>query len=92
MKISLDLTLLLNLVAIIVNIFIAIYNIGKNRIIYEVEEVGISKDDSNSMLELNKKLSSGKYTILNTQQDMGNTRMYKYVLGRIKNKGIRGKK
>lgn len=32
---------------------------------------------------INEKLNTEKYTILNTHQDMGNIRMYKYVLGRI---------
>lgn len=78
-------TICVGIWSVVTNRQIAKENAGKHRVIYGVEEVPVGKDDAKTLDNLNEKLSSEKYTILNTHQDIGNTKMYKYVLGRIVN-------
>ena len=63
---------------------IARENAGKNRVIYEVEEVIIGGNLEGNFKLLNEKLNSGKYTILNVSIDLGNTSQRIYSLGKIK--------
>lgn len=59
MDTSTILNFLIGTVTIIVNICIAIYNVGKNRKIYEIEPI-----INGSKENVNEKLKSGDYTIL----------------------------
>jgi hypothetical protein len=59
-------------------------NAGKNRVIYSVEQMDIARDSKDFDTTLNKKLSSGDYTILAAVVDRGNTSQTRYVLGKIK--------
>lgn len=52
-------TFLIGIVTIVVNVYIAIYNVGKNRKIYEIDQIF-----SNDKEAVNKKLRSDDYTIL----------------------------
>jgi hypothetical protein len=74
------------IVTIIVNICISIYNRGKNRTIYDVEEIHVDRTLSkDSLLKLKEKLNKAEYTILNVfQNDVKKTTLY--TLGKIKNK------
>lgn len=63
---------------------IAKENAGKNRVIYSIEEVEIDASDSKRKIGLDKKLSSGDYTILTTYTFPGNQNLRVYSLGKIK--------
>lgn len=78
------LTILVGIGSIIVNIWMTRYNVGKNRIIYDVEEIMVDKTKSNCFENLNKKLNVGEYTVLNTYQDKGDSQTRIFVLGKIK--------
>lgn len=72
------------IVGVLTNIFntaITFYNKGKNRNIYEVKVVVVEGDKIES---INNLLKDGKYTVLFAGQDVSNTRMTRYVLGRVK--------
>lgn len=71
-------TFIVGLLTIAVNIGITWYNRGKYRNIYEVKVVVTEGDKIES---LNNLLKDGRYTVLFTGQDFGNTRMTRYVLG-----------
>jgi len=76
------LTILIGIGSIIANIWIARYNIGKNRTIYDVEK--IPDWDRGLARAIRPKLKSGEYTILNIFQDKGNTSNLICILGKIK--------
>lgn len=59
-------------------------NAGKNRIIYGVEEIPARTYRPADYDPLNKKLSSGNYTILSVIQDSGNNSQRLFMLGKIK--------
>lgn len=67
------LTIFVGVVSIIVNIWIAKYNVGKNRVIYEIIQV-----NSN---DVNQKLNSGDYTILYVGRDNWDKTIY--TLGKV---------
>lgn len=77
------LTIFIGIATIIANIWIARYNIGKNRIIYSTEEITIHTNQKDCFKKLNAKLSTGTYTILTTYQDARNTRNNIYVVGEV---------
>lgn len=79
-------SILVGVITVIANIWIARYNAGKNRIIYGTEVATISMDRKQSIEELNGKLSAGEYAILTTIQDKadGYSQTFKYILGKIK--------
>ncbi len=74
-------TSIVGLLTIIANIGITLYNKGKNRNIYEVKVSAIEGDKTES---INNLLKDGRYTVLFAGQDFSNTRMTRYVLGRVK--------
>jgi len=57
-------------------------NVGKNRIIYGVEEMII--DSSDSLKKLNEKLNSESYAILAVSTNLSNFSQRIYSLGKIK--------
>jgi hypothetical protein len=63
---------------------IEVENAGKNRIIYAMEEVNIDKSRGNPFAELNTKLNSGNYTVMNILQDLSNTSKRIYTLAKIR--------
>lgn len=63
------LPIFIGIMTIIVNICIAIYNVGKHRIIYDIEEVRVDRTSENYLAKLKDKLNEAKYTILNVFQD-----------------------
>ena len=67
---------------VIANYLIAHYNVGKNRIIYEIEEIRVQSHSD--FKTLNDKLNIGKHTLLNTYQDVRNYANTIYVLGKVK--------
>ena len=78
------LAIIIGIITIIVNIRIAKYNAGKNRIIYETEEMPVHKDRKDAFKELNDKLNTQKYTVLTVYQDKSNFSISRYVLCKIK--------
>ena len=79
-----SLTILVGLGSIIANIWIAKENAGKNRVIYTIEEMPINSNPK-SQEELNKKLSSGNYTVLTVSTPSSTVAMMRiYSLGKIK--------
>ncbi len=57
-------------------------NVGKNRVIYGVEEMII--DSPNSLKQLNEKLNSESYAILAVSTNLSNFSQRTYSLGKIK--------
>lgn len=57
-----NLTVIVGILTMIVNIFIARYNVGKNRKIYGVKTIAVLGVD-----EVNKELQNGEYTILHVE-------------------------
>lgn len=62
---------LFSMVISIISVVVAVVSWRKSRVIYEIEELGIRKinstrddQDGRGLLELNKKLNTGHYTIL----------------------------
>jgi len=76
------LTILIGVATIVGNIWIARYNVGKNRTVYEVETLSIG--GIKTMEDINKKLNKGNYTILQVGQDLRNCNKVQYTLGRVK--------
>ncbi|MFA5090478.1 MAG: hypothetical protein WC510_05575 [Candidatus Omnitrophota bacterium] len=74
-------TFIVGLLTITVNIGITWYNKGKNRNIYEVKVVVV---EGNKTESINTLLKDGRYTVLFAGQDSSNTRMIRYVLGKVK--------
>jgi hypothetical protein len=74
-------TYIIGLLTIVVNIGVTLYNKGKNRNIYEVK-IAVIEGDKVGLI--NNLLKDGKYTVLFAGQDFNNTRMTRYVLGRVK--------
>lgn len=85
---------IIGILTVIVNAFIAIWSIktnrqiekenaGKNRIVYSMEEVMISPDSKRSFGELNEKLNSGSYAVMNVIQNSGNNSQRIYTLCKI---------
>lgn len=72
------LTIVVGVASIIANIFIAQYNIGRNRKIYEIITM-----NSLDLINVNKALKNGDYTILHVSQ-ANQTGAHTFVLGRIK--------
>ena len=73
-------TIVIGILAILVNIGIALYNIGKNRKIYEITTIS-----TNSPKEVNKILGNGDYTILHVGPgDQVKSKIY--VLGKLNSK------
>lgn len=88
-------TVIVNISAILVNIYISNRttnanrqineeNAGKNRVIYETEQMDISRDNKTLKEKLNGMLNSGNYTILTAFVDLGNTTQTRFILGKIK--------
>ena len=77
MDTSTILTFLVGIVTIIVNICIAIYNIGKNRKIYEIEPMVDGTREN-----VNEKLKSGDYAILYVGQGQ-HIEKTTYILGKL---------
>lgn len=79
-------TIIIGIGSIIANIWITRYNMGKNRLIYDIERIISSGDHKNREEEekIRPKLKSGEYTVLNIFQDAGNSRNTVYILGKIK--------
>ena len=78
--------LTVGILTLLANVGITWFNHGKNRTIYDMERVIASGDHKHKEEQdiIKPKLKSGKYTILNTFQDAGNTRNTVYILGKIK--------
>ncbi len=76
------LTILIGIATIIANIWIARYNAGKNRKIYEIKS--LFTGDGSNLDDINKELSNKDYAILHIGQDFSNTRRIRYILGRVK--------
>ena len=74
---------LIGILTVIINGVFTYFNVGKNRTIYEVEELINDTSTKNSIKKLNDKLNTKKYTILSVHQDFGNFTKRIYVLGRI---------
>ena len=78
--------IVIGIVSVIANIGIAIYNIGKNRTIYEVERILVYSNnverDENALVR--PKLSTGEYTVLHVQQLAPGKDILIYILGKIK--------
>lgn len=70
------LTIFIGLATIIANICIARYNAGKNRKIYEIENL-------NNTADVNKRLENGDYTILYVGADFKLVDKVTYILGRV---------
>ena len=81
------LTMVVGVGSIIANIWIAIYNVGKNRTIYEIEEVVVSAPMRGTQ-EINKKLSRGEYTVLDIHEDTADICSKIYILGKTKAKAV----
>lgn len=77
MDTSIILAFLVGIVTIIVNICIAIYNVGKNRKIYEIEPMVNGTREN-----VNVKLKSGDYTILYVGPGK-QTEQTTYILGKL---------
>ncbi len=63
---------------------IAQENAGKNRVVYETEQIDIGKDNKVANKQLNDMLNSGNYTVLSAFVDIGNTSQTRFILGKIK--------
>lgn len=59
-------------------------NAGKNRAIYETEQMNISPDNKTLKEKLNNMLNSGNYTILSAFVNSGNFSETRFILGKIK--------
>ena len=59
-------------------------NAGKNRVVYETEQMDISKDNKTLKERLKNMLNSGNYTVLSAFVDLGNTTQTRFILGKIK--------
>jgi len=73
----------IGIISIIVNICIVIYNVGKNRIIYDIEEIRTDRTLKNYLEKLKDKLKGSQYTILNVFQD-NERKTTLYTLGKVK--------
>lgn len=71
------LTIFIGLTTIITNICIARYNAGKNRTIYEIENLS-------NISDVNKKLVSGDYAVLYVGADFKLIDKVVYILGRVR--------
>jgi hypothetical protein len=89
------LTVIVNILAILVNIYISNKtinanrkineeNAGKNRVIYETEQMDITKDNRILKEQLKTMLNSGNYTVLTAFVDLGNTTQTRFILGKIR--------
>lgn len=75
--------IIIGVMTVIINILIAKYNVGKNRIIYDVEEIRVDRTLPNYLEELRNKLKKSEYTILNVFQDnVHKTSLY--TIGKVK--------
>ena len=63
---------------------IELENAGKNRTIYQIEEVKVNTGSATGFNNLNEKLNSGKYTVMNVIQDSGGCNNRIYTWGKIK--------
>ncbi len=88
-------TVIVNILAILANIYISSRtinanrqineeNAGKNRVIYETDQMDISKENVVMNKKLSDMLGSGNYTILTAFVDMGNLSQTRFILGKIK--------
>lgn len=59
-------------------------NAGKNRVIYETEQMNISQDNKMLKEKLSNMLNSGNYTILSAFVNLGNTTETRFILGKVK--------
>jgi len=77
------LTIFIGIGSIIANIYIARYNVGKNRTIYDVEEIMVERK---ATVKLKDKLNTGEFTILTSYPNPsdGYKKSSIYVLGKIK--------
>jgi len=76
--------ILIAIFSITANIYIKHKNSGKNTVIYAMEEMSIDASRQNPLDELNVKLNSGQYTVMNIIQDVGNYTKRIYTLGKTK--------
>lgn len=84
-----SLTELLAIVISIISIIISVLSWRRSRVIYGVETDVVrqpteSRDDAGGNTVLNKKLSSGKYTILSTLERTKSDHDWELLLGKIK--------
>jgi len=82
-----SITIIIGFITILVNIGIAIYNIGKNRIIYDVKEIIINTGAGKGCFDkLRSELNKGEFTILTSYLDPGDSRHHTkvYVLGKVR--------
>ena len=77
------LTIVIGIATIVANIWIARYNAGKNRKIYEIKPFYVGPGRGN-LDDINKALDKGDYTILHIGQNLKNVSTVDYILGRIK--------
>ena len=88
-------TVLVNILAIIVNSHISNKtinanrqineeNAGKNRVIYAMEQKDIGTGNEALKKEFNTMLNSGHYTVLSAFVDLGCTTQTRFILGKIK--------
>lgn len=75
-------TIIIGLLTIISNIGITFYNRGKNRKIYEIKSLFTGGGENEE--GMNKLLKNGNYTVLYVGKDFDNTRLLRYILGRVK--------
>lgn len=75
---NLNITIVVSVISIVVNILIARYNVGKNRKIYGVKTIA-----SLDLNDVNEELENGDYTILHVSQ-ANQIGAHTFLLGRIK--------
>ena len=75
---------IISVLSIVVNFIIYKLNAGKNRVIYEIEEITVRTDIRDGFKAVNEKLNTGQYTILSTYKEIGETPNRLYCLGKIK--------
>lgn len=73
-----NLSAIVGILTIIVNILIARYNVGKNRKIYEVRTLSVLGTN-----DINKELKNGDYTILHVEPG-NHIGAIMYVLGKLR--------
>lgn len=75
-------TVIVNILIALGNIIVLKINVGKNRTIYESEEITVNILEKKNFKPLNEKLSSGNYTILNVMQE-SNPLVEHFIIGKI---------
>jgi hypothetical protein len=80
---GLIINIIVAIAGIVVNIWIAKYNAGKNRKIYEIKPFFVGPGKG-KLEDVNEALKSGDWTILHIGQDLKDIRSVDYVLGRLK--------